>query len=164
MNEILIPNARLYASRRELELAEPLGSGKDGIVLVAKRKAQPADVAIKVLRWNEFYQREKQVYERLGEIGVTTVLGFNVPQLLDYDDELRVIEMTIVKRPFVLDFAGAYLDKRPEFTDEIWADWEAEKREQFEGRWPEVRRVLDAFEELGVYLLDVSPGNIAFRQ
>ena len=157
-----MPNARLYADQRELELGETLGSGKDGIVLVAKRKAQPADVAIKVLRWNECYQREKQVYERLGEIGVTAVLGFNVPQLLGYDDELCVIEMTIVKRPFVLDFAGAYLDKRPEFTDEIWADWEAEKREQFEGRWPEVRRVLDAFEELGVYLLDVSPGNIGF--
>src|SRR6266480_1249478 len=162
MNEILIPNARLYASRRELELAETLGSGKDGIVLVAKRKAQPADVAIKVLRWDEFYQREKQAYERLREIRVTSVLGFNVPQLLAHDDELRVIEMTIVKRPFVLDFAGAYLDKRPEFTEEIWADWEAEKREQFETRWPTVRRVLDAFEELGVYLLDVSPGNIAF--
>ena len=162
MNEILIPNARLYASRRELELAETLGSGKDGIVLVAKRKAQPADVAIKVLRWNEFYQREKQAYERLRKIGMTAVLGFHVPQLLVYDDEFRVLEMTIVKRPFVLDFAGAYLDKRPEFTDEIWTDWEAEKREQFEARWPEVRRVLDAFEEFGVYLLDVSLGNIGF--
>src|SRR5438105_1759082 len=162
MNEILIPNARLYASRRELELAETLGSGKDGIVLVAKRKTQPADVAIKVLRWNEFYQREKQAYERLRKIGMTAVLGFHVPQLLVYDDEFRVLEMTIVKRPFVLDFAGAYLDKRPEFTDEIWTDWEAEKREQFEARWPEVRRVLDAFEEFGVYLLDVSLGNIGF--
>src|SRR2546421_4357084 len=95
---------------------------------------------------------------------MTAVLGFNVPQLMAYDDELRVLEMTIVKRPFVLDFAGAYLDKRPEFTDEVWADWEAEKREQFETRWPEVQRVLDAFEELGIYLLDVSPSNIAFDQ
>jgi hypothetical protein len=39
-----------------------------------------------------------------------------------------------------------------------------EKREQFEERWPEVQRVLDAFEELGVYLLDVSPSNITFRR
>ena len=49
MNEILIPNARLYAARHQLEFAETLGSGKDGIVLVAKNKAKPADVAIKVL-------------------------------------------------------------------------------------------------------------------
>ena len=87
MNEILIPNAGLYAARNQLELAEPLGSGKDGIVLVAKHKAKPADV---------------------------------------------------------------------------WADWEADKREQFEGRWPAVQKVLSAFEDLGIYLLDVSPGNIAF--
>ena len=30
---------------------------------------------------------------------------------------------------------GAYLDVRPEFPTEVWADWEAEKREQFEERW-----------------------------
>ncbi len=92
------------------------------------------------------------------------MLGFNVPELLGWDDRLRILEMTIVKRPFVLDFAGAYLDARPEFSAEIWADWEAEKREQFEGRWAEVGRVMDAFEELGVYLLDVSSGNIGFAE
>jgi len=70
--------------------------------------------------------------------------------------------MTIVKRPFVLDFAGAHLDARPEFSAEIWADWEAEKREQFEDRWPMVEKILAAFEEFGIYLLDVSPGNIGF--
>src|SRR3989442_11057432 len=98
MNEILIPNARLYASRRQLDLTETLGSGKDGIVLVAKRKNKPAKVAIKVLRWNEAYEREKKVYARLGEAATGTVLGFNVPQLVGSDDELRVLEMTIVER------------------------------------------------------------------
>ena len=33
MNEMLKSNARLYAARQILELAEALGSGKDGIVL-----------------------------------------------------------------------------------------------------------------------------------
>jgi hypothetical protein len=102
------------------------------------------------------------VYERLKRLEVTRILGFNVPLLVGWDDELRVIEVTIVKLPFVLDFAGAYLDKRPEFPDEVWTDWEAEKREQFEARWPQVQRILDAFEQLGIFLLDVSPGNIAF--
>ncbi len=162
MNEMLIPNALQYAARHQLELAEGLGSGKDGIVRVAKHKARPADVAIKVLRWDEFYQREKQAYERLREFGVSAVRSFNVPQLIGSDDDLRVLEMTIVKRPFVLDFAGAYLDTRPEFPADVWADWEADKREQFEGRWPVVQEVLAAFEELGIYLLDVSPANIAF--
>ena len=162
MNESLIPNAGLYASRRGLELAETLGSGKDGIVLVAKHKGRPADVALKALCWDEAYLPEKLVYERLDSQGVTRVLGFNVPQLVGSDDALRVIEMTVVKPPFVLDFAGAHLDARPEFSGEIWADWEADKREKFEERWPQVQRVLDAFEALGVYLLDVSPSNITF--
>lgn len=85
-----------------------------------------------------------------------------MPQLVGWDDDLRVLEMTIVERPFVLDFAGAHLDARPEFLAEIWSDWEAEKRDQFEGRWPMVEKILAAFEELGIYLLDVSPSNIAF--
>src|ERR1041384_1379860 len=110
MNEILIANALLYAARHQLELAETLGSGKDGIVIVAKHKAKPMDAAIKVLALDEPYVREKLVYERLESHRLMSVAGFNVPQLIAFDDELRVLEMTIVKRPFVLDFAGAYLD------------------------------------------------------
>lgn len=146
MNEILLPNARLYATHHELELAETLGSGKDGIVLVAKRKAQPARVAIKMHRWSGAYEREKKVYERLELAVVSAIRGFNVPQLLGFDDQALVLEMTVVERPFVLDFAGAYLDTRPEFPEEIWNDWEAERKEQFEGRWVEVQRILDAFQ------------------
>jgi hypothetical protein len=162
MNENLIRAARLYAARCGLELSEKLGSGKDGIVHAAKSKARPGGVAIKVLGFDDPYRREKGVYERLERLGVTNVLGFNVPQLIRAEDELRVIEMTIVKQPFVLDFAGAHLDARPEFSAEVWADWEAERREQFEARWLLVQQVVEAFEGLGIYLLDVSPGNIAF--
>jgi hypothetical protein len=162
MNESLMPNARAYASERQLQIAERLGSGKDGIVLVGKSMADPARVAIKAHRFPELYLREKVVYRRLEKTAVITVLGFNVPQLLGADDALQVLEMTIVRRPFVLDFAGAYLDVRPEFPADVWADWEREKREQFEGRWPRVQSVLAAFEEMGIYLLDVSPSNIAF--
>ncbi len=162
MNEILTSNARLYASRHQLELAEPLGSGKDGIVLAGKRKIEPANVAIKAMRYAEAYLREKLTYERLRDEEVSSVLGFRVPQLIGVDDDLRVIEMTIVARPFVLDFAGAYLDARPEFPEDVWSDWEAEKREQFEARWPAVQEVLGAFEGFGIFLLDVSPGNIGF--
>jgi len=143
-------------------VAETLGSGKDGIVIVARNKAKPGDVAIKVFRFDEAYLREKQVYERLRSLGVTSILGFNVPQLIAFDDDSRIIEMTIVRRPFVLDFAGAHLHSRPEFPADVWDDWEADMRDKFEARWREVRRILDAFEELGIYLLDVSPSNIAF--
>ena len=162
MNESLIPNIRAYAVERQLQIAEPLGSGKDGIVLVGKSRIAPARVAIKAHRFNELYFREKAVYRRLQEKRTHSVLGFNVPELLGFDDRLLILEMTIVKRPFALDFAGAHLDARPEFPAEVWADWEAEKREQFEGRWAMVEKILGAFEEFGAYLLDLSPANIAF--
>jgi len=93
---------------------------------------------------------------------VIKILDFDVPQFISADDTLLTIEMSIVKRPFVLDFAGAYLDTPPSFSDEIWADWETEKREQFENRWPKVQAVLAALEELEIYMVDVSPSNIAF--
>jgi hypothetical protein len=70
--------------------------------------------------------------------------------------------MSIVSRPFLLDFAGAYLDQRPEFPDEVWSEWETDKREQFDARWPTVQAVLSALEKLGIYVVDVSPSNIAF--
>jgi hypothetical protein len=162
MNEYLIPNARVDAARHQLELVETLGSGKDGIVVAGKCKAGPADSAVKVFRFDEAYQREEQAYQRLKAMGVRSVQGFNVPQLMGSDDDLRVWEITIVKRPFVLDFAGAYLDARPEFSPDIWAEWEAQKREQFEERWPAVQKIVAAFEKFGIYLLDVSPANIAY--
>jgi hypothetical protein len=75
---------------------------------------------------------------------------------------LWVIEIEIVQRPFVLDFAGAYLDFAPDFSEEVMADWELEKREQFDTRWPEVRAILAELEEFGVFMLDVNPGNVSF--
>lgn len=42
--------------------------------------------------------------------------------------------------------------------------WESQKREQFGPRWATVRRVMDALEAMGIYLLDVSPSNIAFAE
>jgi len=93
---------------------------------------------------------------------VSDILGFHVPQFIRADNDVLVIEMTIVTRPFVLDFAGAYLDAQPEFSPEIWAEWEAEKREQFGERWRTVRSVMSAFEALDIHLVDVSTSNIAF--
>jgi len=162
MNEGLTSNVRAYGAERQLLIAEPLGSGKDGKVWVGKGQRSPARAALKAHRLAELYFREKAVYRRLEERAINSVFGFSVPELLGFDDRLRILEMTIVNRPFVLDFAGAHLDVRPGFPAEVWADWEAEKREQFEGRWPTVEKILDAFAELGIYLLDVSPSNIAF--
>ncbi len=162
MSEILTQTARAYCDRHRLRLAERLGFGIHGIVHVVEGNFKPGKAAIKIHSANAPYQRERDVYLRLSQAGVRALLGFHVPQLIRCDDELRVIEMSIVMRPFVLDFAGAYLDAPPYFSDEIWAEWEAQKRDQFDHRWPRVQAVLAALEELDIHMVDVSPSNIAF--
>jgi hypothetical protein len=161
MESDLIQNARNYAVQHQLHLAERLGFGVHGIIFVAGDNSNVGKTAVKAHRSFEPYSRERDVYERLRDLGVIEIIGFHVPQLIRVDDHLRIIEMSIVMRPFVLDFAGAYLDARPEFTEEKWADWEAEKQEQFEARWPKVQAVLTELETLNIYMVDVSPSNIA---
>jgi hypothetical protein len=52
----------------------------------------------------------------LKERGVEKICDCAVPELIGYDDELLIIEMTVVTTPYVLDFAGAYLDWSPDFS------------------------------------------------
>ena len=160
--DFIFNNALAYAARLQLKLAERLGFGVHGIIYVAEHKSKSGKTAIKAHREFEPYLRERRIYERLKRAGVAELVGFNVPQFMDADDGLRVIEMSIVTRPFVLDFAGAYLDAPPDFPEDAWAEWKAGMREQFESRWPTVEAVLAALEEMNIYLLDVSPSNIAF--
>jgi len=162
MEEVLIQNAVAYASQKDFHLAERLGFGIHGIIFVGEDKRGGGKTAIKAHREQEPYLRELSVYTRLQQTGMTEILGLNLPQLIGADDALRVIEMSIVARPFVLDFAGAYLDAPPAFSDEIWTEWEVDKRDQFDLHWPKAQAVLAALEEMGIYMVDVSPSNIAF--
>src|SRR5258706_15218578 len=113
MDELLTQHAQTYASRHNLRLAERLGHGIHGIVYAAERNIEPGNVAIKVHRSRDIHERERGVYLRLRQACLVEILGFNVPKLIRFDDELLAIEMSIVSRPFVLDFAGAYLDQPP---------------------------------------------------
>ena len=162
MEQISIQNARSYASLHSLRLAERLGFGIHGTIFVVENNSKAGKTAIKAHYSAESYLRERNVYQRLQAAGISDIAGFNVPQLIRFDNELLIVEMTIVTRPFLLDFAGAYLDAPPEFSPEIWGEWESEKREQFENRWPIVQTALDALEELDIYMVDVSPTNISF--
>lgn len=151
--------AALFAERHGLTISGGLGAGFDGSVFVTSRHS-----AAKVFRFEPLYQRERDVYQRLQLRGITSVMGFQVPQLLNIDDALWVIEMTVVNPPFVLDFAGVYLDKRPDYPEEVLEEWRAEKSEQFGDRWPTVRLLMSSFAGLGIYLADVKPGNIEFAE
>lgn len=146
-----------YADGRGIRLVRRLGYGYDGVVYSTDRQS-----AIKGFRHEPLYQRERDVYLRLGSLGIQELLGFAIPQMTGHDDGLWVIEMSIVQPPFALDFAGAYLDERPDYPREVMRRWEAEKRRQFGTRWGEVRSLMSAFARHGIYLADVKPGNIEF--
>jgi hypothetical protein len=119
--------------------------------------------ALKVHRHREPYRRERDCYVRLKSLELDTVGGLNFPQLLDHSDEFRIIEMTATKCPFLLDFAGAFLDEPPDFTSEAWEMRHQDLREWFEGDYPALLRVLQDLQIHGIHLTDVHTGNIVFR-
>jgi len=162
----LLRRAREYLQRYGLALGDELGAGVHGIVFATESQPEKGisavRSAIKVHHREPHYLRERDVYLRLKARAVTTIRGCHVPQFLHHDDELWVIDMTVVKRPFVLDFAGATIDKPPDYSEEVLAEWAEEKQEQFGPRWPDVQAILRSLQGHGIYLMDVNPGNIAF--
>ena len=159
MDEDTIANAEAWSARHGSRLLERLGTGIHGIVFTVESNAEFGAAALKVHYSPEPYFRERRVYERLKELGVSEILGFDVPHLLDFDDELLALSMTIVMPPFVLDFAGAYLDSAPEFSEEIWEEWTRKNQEQFGADWLMARRILGELEDLGIHMHDPSPAN-----
>uniref|UniRef100_A0A7C2K1V4 Protein kinase domain-containing protein n=1 Tax=Schlesneria paludicola TaxID=360056 RepID=A0A7C2K1V4_9PLAN len=153
-----LDRAQRYAKDRGLTIEKPLGGGFDGIVLGTSHRT-----AIKSLVHPILYRQERDVYLRLQELNLSNLREFEIPRLVDLDDTLQVIEMMIVSPPFVLDFAGAKLDRKPQFEPEIMEEWRREKAEQFEDDWQEVQRLIWAFERFVVYLSDVHPGNVMCR-
>jgi hypothetical protein len=161
-----LARARKYAEQRGLTLSEELGFGHQGIVWTTEREAGAPTwkSAVKAYQREPEYLRERDVYLRLLECDVKEIRGCSVPQFIDCDDELWILEMTVVSRPFLLDFAGAYLDWSPDFSDEVMADWRAEKLEQFGERWPDVEAILRILQTYGIFMIDVHPGNISLGE
>jgi hypothetical protein len=163
MNEELIEKAAVFALRHKLMLGRRLGFGLHGIVFEARSEGEFAEHALKLHRFEEPYARERDVYARLMEAKVREISGLRVPQLLRWDDDELTLEMTVVKPPFLLDFASGYLDFAPTFPDEVWEDWELRNAEQFGDDWTRAKSVLADLREYGIHMLDPSPNNICFR-
>lgn len=149
--------AKRFAYLCGVEIVNRLGFGQDGTVFGT---APPSAIEVFVDRPRFF--RELAAYQRLHAHGISAVRGHNVPLLLGWDEELLAIQMTIVAPPFLLDFAGARLDRPFEFGPVALEEWRAEKQEMFGARWREVRLVMSFMEGLGIYLHDIHPGNIRF--
>ena len=150
--------AQQFARCRGQAVADLLGAGVQGTVF-----STDVNTAIKVFEYEKPYQRERDVYLRLQEHQLCEVYGCRIPRLIDFDDDLAIVEMAIVQPPFVLDFAGAYLDTPPDFPSDVMEAWCEEKAEQFEGDWPLVQSIMATLSGYGIHLADVKPGNITLR-
>ena len=114
-----------FAAKNDCVLKDQLGYGYDGIVYSTTSKS-----ALKAFFYEKQYRQERNVYRRLLEKSIEEIQGFAIPKFLAHDDLLWVLEIQIVSPPYVLDFAGAYLDVPPSFPADVLSQWESEKREQ----------------------------------
>jgi hypothetical protein len=139
------------------------GPGQDGFVQRSDRLT-----AVKFFDNPGRFHREFQVYQilhaRVHSKGFYSIAGHNVPELIDVDNELRAIEMTIVERPFILDFAGARLPNEvPDFEQHVQDEHLDRLRDSFGDRWADALHVAEMFRlATGFVLMDIHPGNIAF--
>ena len=156
-------NLETYQRGRELEYESCLGAGTQGTVFLFNKPVISKLVAVKFHDREIAYNRELGVYLRLRDLGIDEVCGHTIPNLMDFDDQLMAIEMEVVSPPFCLDFGGAYLDRPPDYSPEVWEDWRSMKSEAFEDDWPTVEKILAEFRSFGVFIADVNPGNIKFR-
>ena len=72
--------------------------------------------------------------------------------------------MDIVSPPYLLDFGKSYLDRKPDFSPEVWQQWQQDHEEMWEGRWKIVRRLVWQLERYGIYHVDPRPGNVRFGE
>ena len=155
------PRISAYATRYQLQLLDYLGSGRgqDGFVLDTGTLT-----AVKFFDRIDRFDRELEVYHFLQAEGIDQIAGHNIPRFIRSDEELKAIEMSIVDRPFVLDFAGAKQEYEvPDFEDHVMEEHYAHLQELFDDRWTDALHVAEAFrQKTGFVLLDIHPGNIAF--
>jgi len=70
--------------------------------------------------------------------------------------------MTVVFPPCIIDFAKAYLDQTPGFSEEALMDWETDVHELFGTDFERVMRLVSILRSYGIYYFDAKPGNIRF--
>ena len=158
----LHPNAET-AAREYIGIAGPLkelGCGVDGVVYASPHQT----TAVKVHTYREKFINELSVYRRLERYAVSEYQGFSVPKLRAYSEPLQILEMSIVRPPFLLDFAGAKLDRPRDFSPEVQADWWERTAENFGDDFKVASAVYwGLVTQFKIFYYDLKPGNLQFR-
>jgi len=155
----LFQRACLFAESKaiSIESKDRLGHGSDGSVWKSS-----VPTAVKALYAQKNYLQELECYTRLKDARVQQMNGFFVPVLEGFDDSLMVIEISIVKPPYLLDFGKVYIDEPPPYYDDaqLMANAHAEWRGWFGKNWIRVAGVLRLLQKYGIYYMDPRPSNI----
>jgi hypothetical protein len=69
------------------------------------------ETVVKAHRYQERFQKELAAYQRLAERKLVRLKGFEFPQLVDDDEQLHILELSIVSPPYIyiLDFVEVEL-------------------------------------------------------
>ncbi len=146
-----------HCSASGTELAAHLGWGYEGLVYSTISKS-----AIKAFRHKELYENERSVYFRLRDHHVKAAHNFAVPRLIAWNDEFFVIAMTIVSPPFILDFAGAYLDKNRRLTRRKCRNGKSRKLSSSRTAGRSSAQPCRSSKATESILNDIKPGNVTF--
>ncbi|MFO0866506.1 MAG: hypothetical protein U0744_17985 [Gemmataceae bacterium] len=119
-------------------------------------------MAIKVHDRFDAYVRERGVYLRLRELGIDFICGSAVTPLLEYDDDLQAICMTMVHRPYILDFGDAFLGEPPEFSEDTMAERWAGRKNNVGDAFRTSPVFCNRSRSFGFTVLDVNPNNISW--
>jgi len=107
--EELYHKLSIFCKANNLGLEKCLGQGIQGIVYSTNINS-----ALKIHTSEEAYNREKLSYLRLKERNINKIRNFVIPRYKSSNDELLILEISIVTPPFILDFGSAYIDQEPE--------------------------------------------------
>lgn len=153
---------REYAKRHQLKfnIKGQLGEGTDGAVWATSNNS-----VIKVIEREKTFETEFRCYERLMSHRVKEIDGLAVPALIECNRNLRIIEMTLVLPPYLLDFGKAYIDEPAPYTLEQLQEWRKQWGQFFpKGDIPRVYKVLRILKSYGIDYVDPKPWNIRFHE
>jgi hypothetical protein len=160
-NSELLKRVTQYANSRGIRLVgkDLLGYGSDGTVWQSSRLT-----AIKALHHSKNFEHELECYKRLSDADIRKIGAFEVPHLVDWDVANRILEISIVQPPYLLDFGKVYLEHPPThlYDEQMMANAHQEWMERFGKRWSKVLHAMKMLEKLGIYYYDPRPGNVCF--
>lgn len=135
-----------------------LGSGTDGEVFIVT-----GYTAVKVLYDEHRYLNELMAYRRLAEEGIEKIGQFVIPRLLGNHDRMHIIEMTVVRPPYLIDFGKSSVDTGQGWSNSAMAEWWEKIEDRFENDAPIASQIFTQLRrKAGIYHWDLNPQNLNF--